>query len=261
MATRALSETLRCGGQGGHRRVPTGRGLQGAGDTHQGGGANPGGLAQSCLCLLVVTIELHPVLGEQPCQLGGPCCGVGESPGTPRDLHSHPVQGWGPLHPLHMDTGTPHPETFSLGWGHPSSIPLELFHIPPFYLSSIFPALPKRPSTSSTQRYPSRIPPLSLQIPSSVPPSIPLHHPSVPPARGPSGLTLKSRNAAIQQLRLCSSSLQSSFRPFTPLRTLWGCGRGRSRHGAAPGGSEGTESPWQGEEQGMTLPQAGTSPP
>lgn len=30
---------------------------------------------------------------------GGPCCGVGEHPGTPRDLHSHPVQGWAQGHP------------------------------------------------------------------------------------------------------------------------------------------------------------------
>lgn len=150
-------------------------------------------------------------------------------------------------------TGTPHPETFSLGWGHPSSIPLELFHIPPLHLSSIFPALPNHPSTASTQN-PPIIPPNSLWCP--------LQHPSPSSQCPPSaGLTLKSRNAAIQQLRLCSSSLQSSFRPFTPLRTLWGCGRGRSRHGAAPAGSEGTESPWQGEEQGMTPPQAGTSPP
>lgn len=83
MATRALSETLRCEGQGGHWRVPTGQGLQGAGDTHQGRGADPGGLVQPCLCLLVVAIELHPVLGEQPHQLGGRAAGWGSTQGHP----------------------------------------------------------------------------------------------------------------------------------------------------------------------------------
>lgn len=74
MATRALSETLLWGGQGGHRRVPKGRGVRGTGDTHQGSGADPGGLAQPCLSLLVVAVELHPVLGGRAPSAGeGPC--------------------------------------------------------------------------------------------------------------------------------------------------------------------------------------------
>lgn len=68
---------------------------------------------------------------------------------------------------------------------------------------------------SAPHQHPSNIP----QHPTSFS-SASLRYLPVPPSALQLGLTLKRRNAAIQQVRLCSSSLQSSFRPFTPLRTL-----------------------------------------
>lgn len=129
-----------------------------------------------------------------------------------------------------MGTGTPTLKHFHWDGVIPPASPSTF---PLLYLSSIFPVSPKHPPIIPKPVFLQNrpiIPLNSLLRPSATIPAFPQQG-----AGGSgSGLTLKRRNAAIQQLRLCSSSLQSSFRPFTPLRTLWGCGRGRSRHGGSP---------------------------
>lgn len=68
MATSALSDTLCCGdsdselrGVGGTPWI--GAAPEGVGGTHQWCWGDPGVLAQACLRLLVVAVELHAILG------------------------------------------------------------------------------------------------------------------------------------------------------------------------------------------------------
>lgn len=79
------------------------------GSTHQGRGADPGGLAQPRLRLLVVAVELHAVLGGTRLSVGGV---PQRDRGTPAwrgygdlHIHIHPVWGQGHSSCIFSSTG------------------------------------------------------------------------------------------------------------------------------------------------------------